>query len=155
MKPDAFPYGAHYHQDIEQLQALGKSLAPLLGPGHMVGLSGPLGVGKSTFARSIIQTLCPSVSYTTSPSFPLMIPYECENFTLWHMDLFRLSHVSEGDLEDLGLPELLELHPCLIEWPEYLHTIKSFRTHTLCSFSFEENHQYRTLMVQNMQEKIV
>ena len=151
-----FPYGVHFQQDLEHLQKLGRVFSRFLFPGHTLGLSGALGVGKTTFARSIIQSLCPSISFIVSPSFPLMIPYECADFTLWHMDLFRLSHASENDLVDLGIPEILALHPCIVEWPEYLNSIHSFQKYTLCTLSFEEKENYRTISVQDMscQEKI-
>lgn len=150
MKSDIFPYGVHVHQDLYHTQKLGRTFSKLLFPGHTLGLSGALGAGKTTFAKSIIKGLCPSVSFVVSPSFPLMIPYEYGNFTLWHMDLFRLSHASEKDLEDLGIPELLARHPCIIEWPDYLHKINGFQKYTLCTFSFEEKEDYRTISIQNV-----
>lgn len=81
-------------------------------------LRGPLGVGKSTLARRILEKMCPEQAPFQSPSFPLMLPYDLGGQTLWHMDLYRLNHANE--LLALNLPDLIHGALCLIEWPEIL-----------------------------------
>jgi tRNA threonylcarbamoyladenosine biosynthesis protein TsaE len=103
---------------IGELESFGKKTSHLLTPGCPLLLYGDLGVGKTTFARSIIRAMCPYLEHIPSPSFPLMLPYETTRGTLWHCDLYRISHPSE--IEPLGLRELMATSLCLIEWPERL-----------------------------------
>jgi len=103
---------------IGELESFGKKTSDLLTQGCPLLLYGDLGVGKTTFARSIIRAMCPCVNHIPSPSFPLMLPYETSRGPLWHCDLYRISHPSE--IEPLGLRELMATSLCLIEWPERL-----------------------------------
>jgi tRNA threonylcarbamoyladenosine biosynthesis protein TsaE len=103
---------------IGELESFGKKTSHLLKQGCPLLLYGDLGVGKTTFARSMIRAMCPYIEHIQSPSFPLMLPYETTRGTLWHCDLYRISHPSE--IEPLGLRELMATSLCLIEWPERL-----------------------------------
>ena len=77
-----------------------------------------MGVGKSTFARSVLRILVPDLLHIPSPSFPIMIAYAGPHGTIWHVDLYRIQHASE--LVPLGLEERIRTECCLIEWPERL-----------------------------------
>jgi tRNA threonylcarbamoyladenosine biosynthesis protein TsaE len=100
--------------DEEATHALGQRLARLLGPGDVVTLSGPLGVGKTALARSIIAALG-HVGDVPSPSFAIVQPYEELEPALWHVDLYRIEDPSE--LDELGLDSLGD-SVLLVEWPE-------------------------------------
>ena len=78
-------------------------------------LEGALGAGKSTFARGWIHAMTGEVDIP-SPTFSLVQEYCClnNNLTLYHMDLYRLSH--KENLEELGFEEMLNNGICLIEW---------------------------------------
>lgn len=92
-----------------------------LKPGDIVLLEGPVGVGKSAFARAIVQDamhLDGTVDAVPSPTFTLVQVYETSSATYWHADLYRLSHVEE--LAELGLEDAFEDAVTLIEWPERL-----------------------------------
>jgi len=57
----------------------------------------------------------------TSPSFTLIAEYEGNRegipITLYHIDLYRISHPQE--IEDLGMEEILNGEAiCVIEWAE-------------------------------------
>jgi tRNA threonylcarbamoyladenosine biosynthesis protein TsaE len=58
-----------------------------------------------------------------SPSFPIVIAYALPEvrLPLWHVDLYRIEHVSE--LEELGLDEARGEAAMLIEWPERLPSL--------------------------------
>jgi tRNA threonylcarbamoyladenosine biosynthesis protein TsaE len=79
-------------------------------------LSGPLGAGKSAFARALLRAA--GVTGTIkSPTYALIEPYELSFGSALHIDLYRLSQPEE--LEYLGLRELLDTAKlALIEWPE-------------------------------------
>lgn len=95
-----------------------KKVARWICPGKPLLLFGPMGVGKSTFARSVLRTLLPDVAHIPSPSFPIMIAYAAGQETIWHVDLYRINHFS--DIAPLGLAERIRTDHCLIEWPDRL-----------------------------------
>lgn len=95
---------------------LGEQLALTLKPSDCIALVGDLGAGKSTLARAFIRAMAddeelevPSPTFTIVQSYHLRIPVH-------HLDLYRLSDVSE--LDELGLDEMLKDGICLIEWPD-------------------------------------
>ncbi len=76
-------------------------------------LEGNLGAGKTTFSRYFIQAFGVKGA-VKSPTYTLIEPYELEDRTILHADLYRLA--SPIELFDLGLLE--EDGIWLIEWPE-------------------------------------
>lgn len=76
-------------------------------------LEGNLGAGKTTFSRYFIQAFGVKGAIK-SPTYTLIEPYELDDRTILHADLYRLS--SPIELFDLGLLE--EAGIWLIEWPE-------------------------------------
>lgn len=95
-----------------------QSLAPLLGAGDVVFLEGPIGAGKTHFARSLIQSLLPAPEDIPSPTFTIVQVYDGPDCEIWHSDLYRLSHPDEAI--ELGLDEAFEDAICLVEWPDRL-----------------------------------
>jgi tRNA threonylcarbamoyladenosine biosynthesis protein TsaE len=93
----------------------GRRLAARLGPGSVVALRGVLGAGKTTLVKGIARGLGIKEEIT-SPTFTIISIYESTP-PLNHVDLYRLDR--EGELEDLGLEELLYGSGItVIEWPE-------------------------------------
>ena len=97
---------------------LAQRIAPHLCVGQQVYLSGPIGAGKSVFARALIHSLQKQKEEVPSPTFTLVQTYETPHFNIWHCDFYRLDHVDP--LGELGLWEAFETALCLIEWPERL-----------------------------------
>lgn len=96
-------------------------LAAHLKSGDTVLLSGGVGAGKTHLARRIIQTHLAKfdmVEDVPSPTFTLVQTYETPTLTIWHADLYRLTHVDE--LYELGLEAAFGTDVCLIEWPDLL-----------------------------------
>ncbi len=100
--------------DEKSTEQLGGKLASLLRPGDVITLSGPLGVGKTAFARGLIRALGHG-GEVPSPSFAIVQPYENLEPPLYHVDLYRLEKA--GELRELGLDFLADA-ALVVEWPE-------------------------------------
>ena len=107
-----------------ETRALAEWFAQRLGAGDCLLLEGPIGAGKTFFARAIIQSLLARDGRSEdvpSPTFTLVQAYETRDFEIWHADLYRLG--TEADLLELGLDEALDAALCLIEWPDRMGTL--------------------------------
>ena len=101
--------------DAAATAAVGARFAPLLRPGDIITLEGPLAAGKTTLLRGLIAALGHD-GEVPSPSFAIVQPYETLHPPLWHVDLYRIEHPAE--LVELGLDDIGETGVLLIEWPE-------------------------------------
>lgn len=102
----------------DELVSFGSTLAGTLAPGDVVLLQGQVGAGKTSLARSIIQAMLVEAEDIPSPTFTLVQTYDTHHGPLWHVDLYRLTSISE--IEELGLFEAFDTAICLVEWPELL-----------------------------------
>ena len=100
--------------DASATRAAGAALAPLLRPGDVILLDGPLGAGKTTLVRGLLEALG-HVGAVPSPSFAIVQPYDDLALPLWHADLYRIAHPSE--LAELGLDAFLGDGVLVVEWP--------------------------------------
>ncbi|MEO0486756.1 MAG: tRNA (adenosine(37)-N6)-threonylcarbamoyltransferase complex ATPase subunit type 1 TsaE [Pseudomonadota bacterium] len=100
-----------------------------LTPGACLLLEGPIGAGKTTFARALIQTLLEVPEDVPSPTFTLVQTYETARFDVWHCDLYRLT--SADELTEIGLEEAFEHAVTLIEWPDRLGDMRPEHAITL------------------------
>ncbi len=104
--------------DANETAALARRIAAQLGAGDCLLLEGPVGAGKSHFARSLIQSLQEEPEDVPSPTFTLVQTYETPQADIWHCDLYRLT--SPDEVLELGLEDALDHAICLIEWPDRL-----------------------------------
>ena len=97
---------------VQLAQALPRGgQAPLL-----VTLAGPLGAGKTCLVRAMLRGLG-YAGAVRSPTYTLLEPYDFDDFSVVHLDLYRLS--DPGELEYLGLDDHFAAgHVLLVEWPE-------------------------------------
>lgn len=104
--------------DLAATEALASRLARRLGPGDAVLLEGPLGAGKSAFARALIRAAAEDPSLEVpSPTFTLVQSYATPRGTIHHFDLWRLA--GPADLTELGWDQALA-DIVVVEWPERL-----------------------------------
>ena len=82
-------------------------------------LTGPLGSGKTTLARGLLEALGLE-GEAASPTFPIVIAYEPPALRLpvWHVDLYRIDDPAEA--AELGLEDARSEAALLVEWPERL-----------------------------------
>jgi len=95
-----------------------RRLSGLLRPGDCVLLQGPIGAGKTHFARHLIQSVQVTPEDVPSPTFTLIQTYDTRIGEIWHADLYRLTSLDE--IGELGLLDAFEAAICLVEWPERL-----------------------------------
>ena len=95
--------------------AIGLALARQLKGGDVVGLSGGLGAGKTTFVRHLLAALGHE-DEVPSPSFAIVQPYEHMMLPVWHADLYRIEDPAE--LAEIGLDSIGDEAVLLVEWPE-------------------------------------
>lgn len=85
-------------------------------PGNLVLLEGGLGAGKSALARSVIRSVLNNPELDIpSPTFLLVLPYQNQDNSFLHADLYRLN--SPQEIEELGLFENRNAI-VLVEWPQ-------------------------------------
>lgn len=110
------------HQSVMKNEAATQAFASRIGaqmqPGDVILLSGPVGAGKTAFARALILSLLDAVEDVPSPTYTLVQTYDTPRGEIWHSDLYRVMSTSE--VEELGLTEAFETAMCLVEWPEVL-----------------------------------
>ena len=124
--------------DLEGLKKFCEDVSINLKKGDIIFLSGDLGSGKTTFSRYLINSLYkiqnrerPNV--IKSPSYPILLTYELNNFEIYHYDLYRLSKSSE--LDHLNIFEELNNTITLVEWPEII--FDSFKNYNYFSIKFD------------------
>lgn len=103
--------------DLAALRTLARQLAAILSAGDVVLLKGPLGAGKSEFARTMIHArMGDDAVDVPSPTFTLVQTYDTPSLMVTHADLYRVQQLEE--LTELGLDEAMEHGAVLVEWPE-------------------------------------
>ncbi len=104
--------------DLAAMQALGARIAGQLRGGDVVALTGGLGAGKTTLARSILAALG-HVGEVPSPTFTIIETYDppAVRLPVVHADFYRLK--SPREAEELGLDDYREGAALLAEWPDH------------------------------------
>ena len=132
---------------IRELEKIADKIKKILLPGDVVFLYGEIGVGKTTFARLLINSFENQVkikkSEVLSPTFNIVFEYQIKKFTIKHFDLYRLKN--SNDIKNIGLSENLEESITLIEWPELIKDKPQNRLDLF--FEYEENYNKRSLII--------
>ncbi len=105
----------------------GLALGPLLFPGTVIALIGPLGAGKTTFTRAVAEGLgVKNLAAVNSPTFTLIHEYPAR-LPIYHFDAYRLAKPEE--FEGLGIDEYFcGEGVCLVEWADkYLELLPEER----------------------------
>jgi len=132
---------------IRELGKIADKIKKILSPGDVVFLYGEIGVGKTTFARLLINGFENEKklkkSEILSPTFNIVFEYEIKEFTIKHFDLYRLKN--SNDIKNVGLFENLEQSITLIEWPELIINKPENRLDLF--FKYAEDYNERSLII--------
>ncbi len=103
-------------------EALAAGLAAIARAGDCILLEGPLGAGKTAFARAFLRAAAEDPALEVpSPSFTLVQTYETKIGLVYHYDLWRIdgsAALAELDWED-ALDGIV-----LVEWPDRLGELR-------------------------------
>jgi len=107
---------------ILDLQKISNKINKILSPGDVILLYGQIGVGKTSFARLLINNYENEKklkkSEVLSPTFNILFEYDIKDFTIEHYDLYRLKN--EKEIQNIGLFQNLEKTITIVEWPELI-----------------------------------
>ena len=105
--------------DQAGLEKLAAAFANLVLPGDVFLLQGPLGSGKSVFARAFLRALGVKGSIP-SPTFIVDAIYSIGSLEVHHVDLYRLTG-SHEELALYGIDQALDGEQVvLVEWADRL-----------------------------------
>ena len=90
---------------------------------RIIAFYGEMGVGKTTFIKSLCSHLGVDPEIVCSPTYSIVNEYQAHNYRIiYHFDFFRISH--EYEVFDIGYEEYFySNHYCFIEWPEKIHKL--------------------------------
>lgn len=126
-----------------RIEAIAKLLAKELQSQDCVVLEGPLGVGKTFFARSLLKHLKIKQAPEGSPTFALVHEYQSGKKNIAHLDLYRIK--TELELEEIGIPSYfweknaIVISEWLSMWPHLFQRVKETHRCWLVTFSFDSS----------------
>ena len=86
--------------DQKNLKKIIEKIINLINKGDNLFLYGDLGVGKTTFAKLLINNFQIkknlNLSEVLSPTFNILNEYDIENFTIKHYDLYRIKQIGRA-----------------------------------------------------------
>ena len=109
--------------DLKGLESFCEDVSLNLKLGDIICLFVELGSCKTTSVRNLINSIYKRNKLQKpisikSPSFPILLTYEVNNFEIYHYDLYRIS--KRKDLSEINIFEELNNSITFIEWPEII-----------------------------------
>ncbi|MGN0919561.1 MAG: tRNA (adenosine(37)-N6)-threonylcarbamoyltransferase complex ATPase subunit type 1 TsaE [Alphaproteobacteria bacterium] len=117
-------------QSEQDTVSFAKKFAKTLKGDEIIALEGTLGMGKTVFAKAIIQELTGRKEEVPSPTFTLLQTYDTPLAEIFHFDFYRLKSPEEA--YEIGIEEAFESGISLIEWPEKIGNLLPKRAIHIC-----------------------
>lgn len=103
---------------LAETQALAARVAGMARPGDAILLEGPLGTGKTAFARAFLRAAAGDPALDVpSPSYTLVQTYDTPRLRAHHFDLWRLG--GPDAVGELGWDDA-RVDVVIVEWPDRL-----------------------------------
>jgi tRNA threonylcarbamoyladenosine biosynthesis protein TsaE len=110
-------------KSLEHLNSLSQKVAEKLSKNDCIFLKGEIGVGKTTFARYLINYLQEKngekITEVLSPTFNLLYEYDLKGIKIMHYDLYRIK--DEEEFKQLGIFLDNQDTIKIIEWPQLIN----------------------------------
>ena len=133
----------------KKLKEFANNFSSKLKQGDILFLFGEIGVGKTTFAKFLINNMQlrskKKLTEVTSPTFNIMNEYDINGLIIKHYDLYRLK--SADELKDLNIFDENDKAILLIEWPQIIR--KEPNLVTKLYFEYENEYQNRFIKIFN------
>ena len=130
---------------------LAKNFSNYLKGGEVIFLYGEIGVGKTTFAKHLINQFQINKKIKTtevlSPTFNLLNEYDLKDLVVKHYDLFRLKDKSE--IKNLDLFDINPKIITLIEWPQLIDKENIIKSINLI-FKYENELNDRSVKIEGL-----
>ena len=134
-------------ETVQDTEKFANAIASLTKKHDLILLKGELGSGKTTFARSIINSkyFANDVRHIVpSPTFSLLQTYEFNNRIIGHADLYRVQNKEE--IAVLDLQKIVDEGSLIIEWPEVIDSVISAN---ILNINFEIHNNSINLLVED------
>ena len=128
-------------KSLDHLQLISKKIADKISEKDCIFLVGEIGVGKTTFTRSLINYFQKregiKQTEVLSPTFNLLYEYDIKKIKVMHYDLYRIKNSKE--LSQLGIFDENLTSIKIIEWPQLIETNVTDRLEIHLSYASNEN----------------
>ena len=108
--------------ELHEYETAAQTFISMMGDKKIFAFYGKMGVGKTTFIKSLCQAL--GVNDTVnSPTFAIVNEYEDrEQRTIFHFDFYRIKSLEE--VYNMGYEEYVYSDAiCFMEWPELIEEL--------------------------------
>jgi len=134
-------------KSLDHLKLISKKIADKTSEKDCIFLIGEIGVGKTTFTRSLINYFQKredvEQTQVLSPTFNLLYEYDIRKIKIMHYDLYRIKNAKE--LNQLGIFNENINSIKIIEWPQLIETNISDVLELHLSYSRKEEERDLTL----------
>ena len=128
-------------KSLDHLQLISKKIADKISKKDCLFLIGDIGVGKTTFTRSLINYFQKregiDQTEVLSPTFNLLYEYDIKKLKVMHYDLYRIKNSKE--IDQLGIFHENINSIKIIEWPQFIETKLLNRLDIYLSYSKDES----------------
>ena len=128
-------------KSLDHLQLISKKIADKISEKDCIFLIGEIGVGKTTFTRSLINYFQKKEgveqTQVLSPTFNLLYEYDIKKIKVMHYDLYRIKNTKE--LNQLGIFNENINSIKIIEWPQFIEINVTDRLELHLSYVSNEN----------------
>lgn len=107
---------------IEQISEAAQEFVSAMGTRKIFAFYGKMGVGKTTFIKSICEALGVT-DVINSPTFAIVNEYlDGSDQPIYHFDFYRIK--KEEEAYDIGFEDYINSgNLCLMEWPELIESL--------------------------------
>ncbi|MCO6432620.1 MAG: tRNA (adenosine(37)-N6)-threonylcarbamoyltransferase complex ATPase subunit type 1 TsaE [Deltaproteobacteria bacterium] len=110
---------------LAEMRSVAQSIMAQISAPLTIGLSGPLGAGKTTFVKFLVKAFGGDEKEVSSPTFVLQQRYQTPSLLIDHWDLYRIDRVPDElrEANDLGMVRLIEWGEKLLSFPTELDIV--------------------------------